>query len=133
MLLLRNKRVVLVWHAICSQTIQTINIGGIMKEIKNLEDFNDFIQKEGLKVVDFYADWCAPCQMIKPILENLDEKFSDVEFAKVNVDKLPQIAGNFGIMGIPTLIFFKNGSKIDVVTGFMDEVNLSLKISKLKA
>ena len=102
-----------------------------MKQISTEKEFNEFIQGEGLKVVDFYADWCAPCQMLKPVLEKMAEKYPNVDFAKLNVDELPQIAGNFGIMGIPTLLFFKGGSKIDTVVGLMGEADLSLKIAHL--
>ena len=62
-------------------------------------------------LVDFYADWCGPCKMMAPVIEELSEEISDVAFAKLNVDNNSDIAGQFGIMSIPTLILFENSAK----------------------
>ena len=73
----------------------------MIKHIQNETEFYDLL-KEGKPIVDFYADWCGPCKMLLPILDEID--FTDV--LKVNVDELPEIAKRFGVMSIPTLIFF---------------------------
>jgi len=96
-----------------------------MKQITSEKDFNELINDEKLSLIDFYADWCAPCQMIKPILEKLDSKYDNVNIGKVNVDNLPQIAGKFGVMGIPTLIFFKSGNQVETIVGLRSEDDLS--------
>lgn len=68
--------------------------------------------------VDFWADWCAPCRMLAPTFERLAEKYgNEVDFAKVNVDELPEIAGELGIRSIPTLILFRDGQVIEQVVG----------------
>jgi len=60
-------------------------------------------------LVDFWATWCGPCQMMLPILEDFAKSNPDIKVGKVNVDEQPELAGEYGIMSIPTLIAFKNG------------------------
>ena len=69
-------------------------------------------------LVDFWADWCAPCKMIAPIVEDLANEYDGkVRFAKVDVDSNPMTATKFGIRSIPTLLVFKNGEPVDMVVG----------------
>ncbi len=79
----------------------------MLKNIDN-NDFNSEI-KEGLVLVDFYADWCGPCRMQSPIVEELSNEVKDLKVIKVNVDEREDIAKTYGIMSIPTLILFKDG------------------------
>ena len=60
-------------------------------------------------LIDFWATWCGPCQMMLPILEDFAKSNPDIKVGKVNVDEQPELAGEYGIMSIPTLIAFKNG------------------------
>ena len=62
-------------------------------------------------IVDFYADWCGPCKMLAPILDELNAENSDVEIYKVNVDDEPDLARRFGVSSIPTLVSFKDGAE----------------------
>ena len=72
--------------------------------------FSDLIQSDIPTLVDFSAEWCGPCKMMKPILEDLKSKVGEkVKVIKVDVDKNPQAANQFQIQGVPTLILFKNG------------------------
>lgn len=83
-------------------------------------------------MVDFWAPWCGPCRMIAPVIERVAEKYaSRLRVGKVNVDENPQTAGKFGIMSIPTLIFFKEGKEVDRVIGALPEAVLSAKIEEL--
>ncbi|MBE6157192.1 MAG: thioredoxin [Firmicutes bacterium] len=91
-----------------------------MKYLENEKDFNELI-KEGKVLVDFYADWCGPCKMIGPVLEEIASENSDVEIVKVNVDNFENIARSYGIMSIPTLIVFKNGKETNKSIGFVDK------------
>lgn len=75
-------------------------------ELEN-ENFNELI-KEELVVVDFYADWCGPCKMLSPIIDEVTDDLN-VKLVKVNVDKHNMLAKEYGIMSIPTIILFKNG------------------------
>ncbi len=90
-----------------------------MGNVKNISDseFKDFLEKNNLVLVDFFADWCGPCQMVSPVIEKLSEELESVSFAKMNVDQNSEIPGKFGIMSIPTLLVFKKGKLVDRITG----------------
>ncbi len=77
-------------------------------KIVNRDEFLETI-KEGVTVVDFFADWCGPCKMLGPVLEQLSEEMTDVKFVKVNVDDEMDLAQEYGIMSIPAVFAFKNG------------------------
>ena len=78
------------------------------------ENFESEVLKADLPVlVDFYADWCGPCQMLRPIIEELSEEFQGkAKIAKINVDEAPKTAEKYGIMSIPTVILFKEGKEV---------------------
>jgi len=74
------------------------------------KDFDsEVLKKEGIVVVDFYADWCGPCKMMSPVLDELSEKKPEISVRKIDVDSNPSSAAKYGIRGIPTLLFFKDG------------------------
>mgnify|MGYP002865978883 CR=1 FL=1 len=87
----------------------------------------DQFQKEVLEsekpvLVDFYADWCGPCKMMSPILDKLAVEWQDkLKVAKINVDDAPDLAQQYGIMSIPTLLFFKNGEVVDKRVGVVSK------------
>lgn len=81
-------------------------------------------------LVDFWAEWCAPCRMVAPVLEEIArEQEGKLKIAKVDVDANPSIPARFGIMGIPTLILFKGGREVDRVVGYLPKPHLWAKIS----
>lgn len=92
-------------------------------KILNDINFNEFINDEKLSVVDFYADWCGPCKMIAPILEELEKELSDVNFGKLNVDG-SDISFKYGVMSIPTIMVFKKGDVIKTSTGLVSKDEL---------
>jgi len=94
---------------------------------RNNDDFNSLI-KEGLTIVDFYAEWCGPCKMMGPVLESLD----DVNVLKVNVDDNEELSTEYRIMSIPTLMFFKDGEKKEEIVGFHSKEQLEEILKKLR-
>lgn len=94
---------------------------------------NDFKQEtKGLTLVDFYADWCGPCRMVGPIVEDLSNTMNGVNFTKVNVDEEQEVAGLFGVRSIPTLILFKEGQEVDRIVGFAPKQKLESFINNHK-
>ena len=85
-------------------------------ELRN-ENFKDLI-KEGTVLVDFYATWCGPCKMQGEVLKKLEE---DVKIVKIDVDEHTELAKEFGVMSIPTLILFKDGEVVNKNIGFTPE------------
>ncbi len=83
----------------------------------SLQEFNNLVNDEFV-LVDFYANWCGPCKMLSPVLEEL-ENSRGVKVVKVDVDKNEEVARNYGVMSIPTLIMFKNGELVDKKVGYM--------------
>ena len=103
------------------------------KKIKNVSDseFKDFIGNNNLVLVDFYADWCGPCHMIKPALEELSgELDGKVAFAKIDVDQNKETASEFGVMSIPSLLIFSNGRLIDRLTGALPKEIIKERLGK---
>lgn len=89
----------------------------MIKYLKD-ENFKEEI-KEGLVLVDFYADWCGPCRMVGPIVEEISNEVENLKVIKVNVDEREDIAKMYGIMSIPTLILFKEGEINKKQVGFV--------------
>jgi thioredoxin 1 len=91
----------------------------------------EVLKSDVLVVIDFWADWCLPCKMMMPILEELDQEYSGkVKFGKVNVDEENELAERYQIMSIPTFVFMKNGKIIDKVIGAVPKATLVKKLTK---
>ena len=88
--------------------------------------------KNGITVVDFYADWCGPCKKLTPILENLSKENNDINFYKVNVDESSDIAVKFGVRSIPYLVFFNSGEKTSSLVGLKDAQTILNEVNKLR-
>lgn len=86
--------------------------------IVNKEEFES-IKNDGVVLVDFYAEWCGPCKMIAPVLEELSNEYEgNVNIVKVNVDNESALAQEYGVMSIPNLVLLKNGQVVKQVVGF---------------
>ncbi|MDD4289677.1 MAG: thioredoxin [Patescibacteria group bacterium] len=102
-------------------------------EYLNDSNFDNFIKENNNVVVDFFADWCGPCKMLSPIIEELSESYKDkgLKIVKVNVDEASTIAQKFDIMSIPTIIFFQDGKIKDTIIGLVTKEVFENKIRDL--
>ena len=88
----------------------------------NKEKFDELLKGEKPVVCDFYADWCGPCKMLAPVMEDMSGKFKDsAEFVKVNVDNNPELSVRYGIMSIPFVAVFKGGELSAKSVGYMSK------------
>ena len=85
----------------------------------NNKNFHEVVLQSEIQVlVDFYADWCGPCKMMSPILEELDQEFDGkIKIVKINVDNNPELASEYGVMSIPNMIIFEGGKQKENVVG----------------
>ncbi len=88
--------------------------------VKNLNNENfkaEILDRDGVAIVDFYADWCGPCKMMAPVIDKIAEENPDINVAKVNVDLEGELAAQYRVMSIPTLVIFKDGKEINRSVG----------------
>ena len=84
----------------------------------------EVLQAKGAVLVDFWATWCGPCQMVGPIVEQLAEEQSEVKIVKVDVDQAQEIAGRYGVLSIPTFVLFKDGKDVRHEVGALPKAAL---------
>jgi thioredoxin 1 len=102
----------------------------VVKKLSD-EEFRDFVEKNDVTLIDFYADWCGPCQMIKPAIEDLSKDLEGrVAFGKMDVDKNKERASEFGIMSIPTMLIFNKGKLVDRLTGALHKEAIKERLDK---
>jgi thioredoxin 1 len=104
----------------------------MMESVTELTEkqFEEFAKK-GIVFIDFFADWCMPCVMMAPIVEDVSQSFNGkIKFGKVNVNDNENLARKFDVSSIPTFIVFKDGKKIEEFTGAMDGNELEDKLNK---
>ena len=100
----------------------------MVKQIEE-KDFEESIKK-GKVLVDCYADWCGPCKMLSPIVDEVSEELKDITFLKLNVDDAEETAMKFGIMSIPTLLIFEDGNLKEQLVGFRTKEELTELLTK---
>lgn len=89
----------------------------MVKKINSNEFQNEVLNSKGVALVDLFADWCMPCQMIAPIIEEISNEKADVSFFKINVEESPEVAVKYGVSSIPTLLIFKDGELANKAVG----------------
>jgi thioredoxin 1 len=99
----------------------------------NADQFqNEVLNQKDLVFVDFYADWCGPCKMTSPIIEELANEVKEVKFVKVNVDENPDLASQHNIFSIPTFLIFKDGKIVHQFVGVRGKEGFLSEIEKAK-
>jgi len=102
---------------------------GTVIHINSEQEFDE-ITANGNVVVDFFAHWCGPCQKMGPIFDETAKEMPDTTFVKVDTEKFTDLSKRFGVRGLPTLMFFKNGKKIGQKTGLLTKAELRKEINK---
>ncbi len=97
------------------------------------ETFDAFVKESPVAVVDCWAAWCGPCRFLSPLIEELAREHSDVSFGKLNVDKNRKVPVRFGIMSIPTLLYFKDGSLVDKTIGALPKEAIENRLKRILA
>lgn len=94
----------------------------MIHHIENERIVEEVIKSDKLVIIDFFAEWCAPCQMLTEVLRSVDEKYAEyIEIFKVDVDENQATAMRYGITAMPTLIFFKDGEEVERKVGFLEK------------
>jgi thioredoxin 1 len=92
----------------------------------------EVLQSADLVMVDFWAAWCGPCKMVAPVVEELAQEYQGkAKFVKLNTDENPDLASQYKIRGIPTLMFFKNGQAVEQIVGVVPKTQLKTKLDAL--
>ena len=101
-----------------------------MAQVINSEEFNNLVEHtEGIAVVDFFATWCGPCKMLAPVFQEVgNELDGKAKLYKIDIDASLDIARQFSVSTVPTIIIFRNGEPIERLVGFMPKENLLSKI-----
>lgn len=84
----------------------------------------EVIEAKGTVLVDFWAAWCGPCQMLSPVVDDVAEALPDVKVGKVNIDEQPDLAAQFDVMSIPTLMVFKDGQEVEQSVGVIPKESI---------
>lgn len=103
-----------------------------MLELTDANFEQEVVQSQDLVMVDFWAPWCGPCRVLGPVVEEIANEYNGkVKVAKLNVDDSQTVPAKFGIMSIPTIIFFKDGEEVERVTGAVPKNVLTEKLAEL--
>lgn len=105
----------------------------MMETIKTAKDFSDKIQEDGLRIMKFFGDWCAPCKALTAVIETIEGSYDDVFFYEVNVDDIDEeVIEKYSIQSVPVLLFFKNGELVKELLGLVNVTKLKEIIEDVK-
>ena len=99
---------------------------------RSVDNFDsEVLQSDKPVLIDFWAEWCGPCKVLGPVIDEVAQDYSEkVKFVKLNIDNNPSNTQKFGIRGIPTLLLFKNGEKVDTSVGVLSKSELASFLDK---
>ncbi|MFC1598131.1 thioredoxin [Patescibacteria group bacterium] len=105
------------------------------QEITDVQFEEEVLKADAPVLVDFWAPWCGPCKMLGPVIDELaaDNEGKPVKIVKVNIDENSETPSQYGVMSIPTLIFFNGGQPVDQMSGVQDKATLQAKLDELAA
>ena len=93
-------------------------------------NFEQTIHTKRYVIIDFYADWCGPCKMLSPTLNNISDQYQNINFFKVNVDRESVLAKKLNIQSIPTVLFFRDSKLVDMFVGYKNQIDIKNLITK---
>lgn len=102
----------------------------MLKHINEDNFKTEVLESEKVTLVDFFATWCGPCQMLAPVLEKISNSRANFDIAKIDVDQLPDLAVEYGVEVVPTMVIFKNGKVMNKFEGFKSESEIIEEVSK---
>lgn len=109
----------------------SMNAGGKPVQLSD-GNFNEFVQNNDIVLIDCWAEWCGPCRMLEPTIEELaKDNAGKAAIGKLNVDYNPMKAQEFRVMGIPTMLLFKQGKLVDKIVGFTQKTEIQSKLNRL--
>lgn len=99
--------------------------------IENAKQYQELLDNNHYVIVDFFATWCGPCRMISPILEEIEDENQNIIVAKIDVDKVTELASKYAIASIPTIFFVKNGEVVHEQIGFISKSRIEQIINSV--
>ena len=102
----------------------------MLKKLNNQNFDNEVLNNNGIALIDFYADWCGPCKMVSPIVDEIANERTDITVGKINVDESNALAIKYGVVSIPTLIVFKDGKEQTRIVGYRPKEDILAILKK---
>lgn len=102
----------------------------MLKHVNSSNFKNEVLENSKVILVDFFASWCAPCSRLAPVLEKISNSRAEFDIAKIDIDESQQLAYDYNIEVVPTLIVFKNGKPVKNIAAFTDENDIVNQVSK---
>ena len=102
----------------------------MLKYVNNKNFESEVLNSERVVLVDFFATWCGPCQMLSPVLETIANSRAEFDIAKVDIDQAQELAKKYNIQVVPTMVIFKDGNAKETIQGFLSQVDIVAKVAK---
>lgn len=102
----------------------------MLKHVNNDNFKNEVLENDKVILVDFFATWCPPCKMLSPVLEKISNSRAAFDIAKINIDESQELASEYEVEAVPTMIVFKEGKQVEKIVGFVDEDDIVDLMSK---